>query len=114
MWRVAGSRAQQRGLRIGELDRGVGFQPAFVAGELSDRLEAYPTGAEHHRIERGTGQSEMVEADVEEPVVQLENLDRLRRAFGDGADGWPGLERFAKPRWDTRTDSIESGCFLRQ
>ena len=80
MWRVAGSRSQQRGLRIGELDRGVGFQPAFVAGELSDRLEAYPTGAErreHHHIERGTAQSEMVESGVEEPVRRRANRKRL-------------------------------------
>ena len=30
------------------------------------------------------------------------------------SDGWPGLERFAKPRWDTSTDLIENGCFLLQ
>ena len=77
MWRVAGSRSQQRGLRIGELDRGAGFQPAFVAGELSDRLEAYPTGAEHHRIERGSAQCEMVESDVEEPVRRRASRKRL-------------------------------------
>ena len=34
-------------------------------------------------VQRGTGQREVVEGDVEEPVVAFGNLERLRRAVGE-------------------------------